>query len=96
MRIAIFGVEGQLGADVQTALAALITSGHSYEWGGMIWHQGESDAGSVSNANLYQANFYGNTVDRISCQDDDDDDTETQELDPFPSLHVKCRCRQQQ
>lgn len=36
-------------ATAQTALTALTDAGHSYEFGGMIWHQGESDTGG-SNA----------------------------------------------
>ncbi len=41
---------------VQTALAALTTAGDTYELGGMIWCQGESDTGG-SNADNYQTNL---------------------------------------
>lgn len=41
----------------QAGLAALTSAGHTYELGGMLWHQGESDAGSLTNANAYEANL---------------------------------------
>ena len=43
-------------ATAQAALTALTTAGHTYELGGMIWHQGESDTGG-SNADNYEANL---------------------------------------
>ena len=44
-------------ATTQAALTALTNAGHTYELRGMLWHQGEADAGSVANANNYQANL---------------------------------------
>ncbi len=42
-------------ATVQTALASLTTASHTYELGGMIWHQGEADTGAQ--ADSYEANL---------------------------------------
>ncbi len=42
---------------VQAGLTALTTAGHSYELGGMVWIQGESDTGSTTNATAYEANL---------------------------------------
>jgi len=44
-------------ATAQAGLAALTSAGHTYELGGMIWHQGEADAGTLTNANAYEANL---------------------------------------
>ena len=44
-------------ATAQAALAALTSAGDTYELGGMIWQQGEADAGSVANANAYNTNL---------------------------------------
>lgn len=44
-------------ATVQAALADLEAQGHTYELGGMVWQQGESDAGSLKHANNYKANL---------------------------------------
>lgn len=41
---------------VQAGLSALTTTGHTYEVGGMIWVQGESDTGSA-NAKAYAENL---------------------------------------
>ncbi len=41
----------------RAALAALAKSGHTFELQGMIWQQGEADAGSPRHANHYQANL---------------------------------------
>jgi hypothetical protein len=49
---------------VAAGLAALTSAGHTYEAGGMIWIQGESDAGTTDNANAYEANL-SNLVDRV-------------------------------
>ncbi|MDQ8189897.1 sialate O-acetylesterase [Roseibacillus persicicus] len=43
-------------ATVEAGLAALETDGHTYEIGGMVWIQGESDTGSANAAN-YEANL---------------------------------------
>ncbi|MEP4077267.1 sialate O-acetylesterase [Haloferula sp.] len=43
-------------ATVQAGLSALTTAGHTYELGGMVWVQGESDTGSPNDVN-YEANL---------------------------------------
>lgn len=43
-------------ATAQAALNALTTAGDTYEFGGMIWQQGESDTGG-SNADNYETNL---------------------------------------
>jgi len=42
---------------VQAGLEALTASGHTYEVGGMIWIQGESDTAPLSEANAYESNL---------------------------------------
>ena len=44
-------------ATAAAGLVALEEAGDTYDLGGMIWHQGESDAGSLTNANAYEANL---------------------------------------
>jgi hypothetical protein len=50
-------------ATVQAGLSALTTAGHSYEMGGMLWVQGESDT-SGANATNYAANLT-NLIERV-------------------------------
>ncbi|MGJ8657348.1 MAG: sialate O-acetylesterase [Akkermansiaceae bacterium] len=42
---------------VAAGLQALTDAGHTYEVGGMVWIQGESDTGNAANANAYEANL---------------------------------------
>lgn len=51
-------------ATAQAGLAALTSAGHTYELGGMIWHQGEADAGSATHAGNYEANLT-NLISRV-------------------------------
>ena len=44
-------------ATAQAGLAALTNDGHTFDLAGMIWHQGEADATSLTNANAYEANL---------------------------------------
>ncbi|YCM42926.1 sialate O-acetylesterase [Verrucomicrobiaceae bacterium 227] len=44
-------------ATAQAGLTALTEAGHTYDLRGMLWHQGEADAGSLTNANAYAANL---------------------------------------
>ena len=45
-----------LGA-VEAGLTALTDAGDTYDLRGMLWHQGEADAGKLKNAKNYQANL---------------------------------------
>ena len=49
---------------VQAGLAALTDVGHTYEMGGMVWIQGENDAGSTNKANQYATNL-SNLIERV-------------------------------
>lgn len=49
-------------ATAQAALDALENAGDTYEFGGMIWHQGESDTGSAADA--YETNL-SNLIARV-------------------------------
>ena len=49
---------------VQTALGKLDDVGDSYTMQGMVWLQGESDAGNTTNANAYQVNLV-DLIDRV-------------------------------
>lgn len=42
---------------VRAGLHGLAADGHTYQLGGMIWQQGEADAGSLKHAKNYQANL---------------------------------------